>query len=90
MFGGDDSPGMVDLKVTGAIHDHGAGMLRGAIGMIDTTLKDLQLGPIGLTADRLHVDGVDRLEVTFEGFEPTSIVAVIHRVTATNLALTIR
>lgn len=90
MFGGDDAQGLVDLKVSGAIHDHGPGALRGAIGSIDTTLKDLQLGPLGVTADRLHVDGIDGLEVTFDGFTPIGVVAIIHRVTATNLALTIR
>ena len=45
MFGGEDQPGMVDLKVRGAIHDRGAGALKGAIGSIDTTIKDLELGP---------------------------------------------
>lgn len=89
LFGGDDQPGMVDLKVTGAIRDRGAGALRGAIGSIDTTIKDLRLGPVMLTADRLHFDGLDQLEVTFDGFTPTAVALVVHRVTATNLALTI-
>nr|MBA3820823.1 hypothetical protein [Deltaproteobacteria bacterium] len=40
MFGGDDSPGMVDLKVAGAINDKRPGQLRGTIGSIDTTIKD--------------------------------------------------
>jgi hypothetical protein len=87
MFGGDDQPGLVDLKVTGAIHDRGAGALRGAIGSIDTTLKDLRVGPLAFTADRLHCDGIDQLEVTFDGFSPTEITVVIHRVTATNLSI---
>jgi hypothetical protein len=89
LFGGEDQPGMVDLKVTGAIRDKGPGALRGAIGSVDTTIKDLRLGPIGLTADRLHFDGLDQLEVTFDGFTPTAVSVVVHRVTATNLALTI-
>src|SRR6185437_11671688 len=72
-FGGDDQPGMVDLKVKGAIHDRGAGVLQGAIGSVDTTLKDVRLGAIELTADRLHFDGLDQLEVAFDGFSPTSI-----------------
>jgi len=88
LFGGDDQPGMVDLKVTGAIRDRGPGALRGAIGSVDTTIKDLRLGSIGLTADRLHFDGLDQLEVTFDGFSPTAVSVVVHRVTATNLALT--
>lgn len=87
MFGGEDQPGMVDLKVTGAIRDRGAGKLAGAIGSVDTTIKDLKLGSTMLSADRLHFDSIDRLEVTFDGFTPTSVAIVVHRVTATNLAI---
>jgi hypothetical protein len=87
MFGGDDQPGMVDLRVTGSIRDRGPGALRGTIGSVDTTIKDVQIGPAQITADRLHFDGLDELEVTFDGFQPTSVAVVIHRVTATNLAL---
>lgn len=87
MFGGDDQPGMVDLKVTGGINDRGPGALRGAIGSVDTTIKDVRLGPVLLAADRLHFDGLDQLVVTFEGFRPVKIDVVVHRVTATNLAL---
>jgi hypothetical protein len=86
-FGGDDTPGMVDLKVSGAIGDKGPGRLRGAIGSVDTTVKDLKVGPAEITCDRLHFDGLDQLEVTFDGFTPTKISMVIHRVTATNLAI---
>jgi hypothetical protein len=89
LFGGEDQPGMVDLKVTGAIRDRGAGSLRGAIGSVDTTIKDLHIGPVALTADRLHFDGLDRLEVTFDGFTPVAVSVVVHRVTATNLAMKI-
>jgi len=89
LFGGEDQPGMVDLKVTGAIRDRGAGALRGAIGSVDTTIKDLRMGPMLLTADRLHFDGLDGLEVTFDGFTPKAVALVVHRVTATNLALTL-
>ena len=88
-FGGDDQPGIVDFKVSGAIHDRGAGALRGAIGSVDTTIKDLKLGPVVLTADRLHFDGLDQLEVTFDGFKPTAITMMVHRVTATNLSMKI-
>ena len=89
LFGGEDQPGIVDLKVTGAIRDRGAGALRGAIGSVDTTIKDLRFGPVTLTADRLHFDGLDQLEVTFDGFKPVALTLVAHRVTATNLALQI-
>jgi hypothetical protein len=89
MFGGDDQPGMVDLKVTGSLHDRGTGALKGAIGSIDTTIKDVQLGPVKMTADRLHFDGLDELEVEFDGFRPVRATVVVHRVTATNSALQI-
>jgi hypothetical protein len=87
LFGGDDQPGMVDLKVTGNIGDRTQGSLTGAIGSIDTTIKDLQLGPVRLTADRLHFDSVDQLKVVFDGFHPARVDVVVHRITATNLAL---
>lgn len=87
MFGGDDQPGMVDLKVTGGINDRGPGSINGAIGSIDTTIKDLRIGPATITSDRLHFDGLDELEVVFDGFSPQRVTVVIHRVTATNLRL---
>lgn len=87
MFGGDDQPGMVDQRVTGSIRDRGPGALRGTIGSVDTTFKDVRIGPAQITADRLHFDSLDELEVTFDGFRPTSVAVMIHRVTATNLAL---
>ena len=89
MFGGDDQPGMVDLEVTGSVNDRGPGALRGAIGSVDTTIKDVELGPAKLTADRLHFDGIDQLEVVFDGFRPATATAIIHRVTATKLSLQI-
>jgi hypothetical protein len=89
MFGGEDQPGMVDLKVSGAIRDRGAGTLKGAIGSVDTTIKDLKIGPAVLSADRLHFDGVDQLEVTFDGFRPTAVTVVVNRVTASNLQIKI-
>jgi hypothetical protein len=89
MFGGEDQPGMVDLKASGAIRDRGAGAIKGAIGSVDTTVKDLEIGPLVLSADRLHFDSVDQFEVEFDGFSPTSITVVVHRVTATNLAIKI-
>jgi len=87
MFGGEEQPGMVDLKVTGSINDRGPGALNGTIGSVDTTIKDLRMGPVLLTADRLHFDGLDQFEVTFDGFHPSKITMVAHRVTATNLAM---
>jgi hypothetical protein len=89
MFGGEDQPGMVDLKVTGAIRDRGPGKVAGAVGSVDTTIKDLEVGSMTLSADRLHFDGIDSLEVTFDGFTPTAVAIVVHRVTASNLAIKI-
>lgn len=87
MFGGEDQPGMVDFKVTGSISDRGPGKLTGAIGSVDTTIKDVRIGPVLLTSDRLHFDGLDRFEVTFDGFKPVKITMIVHRVTATNIAM---
>lgn len=87
MFGGDDQPGMVDQRVTGSISDKGPGALRGTIGSVDTTFKDVRMGAAQITADRLHFDSLDELEVTFDGFRPTCVTVLIRRVTATNLAL---
>jgi hypothetical protein len=87
MFGGDDQPGVVDLEVKGAIRDRGVGSLTGAIGSIDTTIKDVSIGPAKITADRLHFDGLDGLEVVFDGFRPQKVNVVIHRVSATSLRL---
>jgi hypothetical protein len=89
MFGGDDQPGMVDMRVTGAIRNNGPGALRGTIGSVDTTIKDVRFGPVQITADRLHFDGLEELEVTFDAFSPTSVAVVVHKVTATNLAVQI-
>lgn len=89
MFGGDDQPGLVDLKVSGSIKDSGPGTLRGAIGSIDTTIMDARIGPTTVTADRLHFDGLENVEVKFDAFKPMSLSAVVHRVTATNLRLKI-
>ena len=87
MFGGDDQPGMVDLKVQGALRDRGGGKITGTVGSVDTTIKDLKIGGSMLSADRLHFDGIDTLEVMFDGFTPVGVMLVVHRVTATNLAI---
>lgn len=88
LFGGDDAPGIVDLQLAGGlVHPPGPGALSAAIGVVDTTIKDLRAGGLGMTADRLHVGPIDRIELLFDGFRPTSLTASLHRVTATNLAL---
>lgn len=87
MFGGENEPGLVDLAVTGSIRDAGAGQLTGKIGSLDTTIKDLKVGPVTLSADRLCLDGLDQVEIEFDGFKPVRFVLHAHRVTATNLVL---
>lgn len=90
LFGGDDAPGLVDLAVEGAlVHPPAPGAIRGKIGALDLTLKDVHLGGATLTADRLHVDSIDAIEVTFDGFTPTSLTVDLHRVSITNMALVI-
>lgn len=87
LFGGDDAPGIVDLSIAGGVRSPGSGALKGSIGLLDTTIKDLRLGGMLMTVDRLHLGAIDQLEVVFDGFNPTEIHARIDRVTATNLAL---
>lgn len=90
MFGGDDAPGIVNFQIAGSIDDRAAGFLRGTAGSVDTTIKDLRLGgSLSLNADRLSFDRIEDLQVAFEGFTPKAVSATIHRVTATNLMLTI-
>jgi hypothetical protein len=89
LFGGGDAPGIVDLQIAGSIDDRNAGHLRGTVGSVDTTIKDLSLGPLRLTADRLSFDRIEDLQVAFEGFVPKAVSASIHRVTASNLSLII-
>jgi hypothetical protein len=88
MFGGDDAPGIVNFQIKGSISDRAAGFLRGTAGSVDTTIKDLHLGPLTLTADRFSFDRIEDLQVAFEGFKPTALSATIHRITASNLRLT--
>jgi hypothetical protein len=86
-FGGDDAPGIVDLQIGGSLVQPGTGQIVAAAGAVDMTIKDLHLGGLAVTADRLRVGPMDQLEVAFEGFTPRSLTAVLHRVTATNLSL---
>jgi hypothetical protein len=87
MFGGDDAPGLMNLKITGSIRDKGVGKLSGGIGRVDTTIKDLRLGPVVLSADRLEIEEIDELVVTFDGFRPTKIELSAKSITATGLQL---
>src|SRR6185503_12779579 len=87
LFGGDDSPGIVDLSIAGSIARNGPGALKGSIALLDTTIKDLHMGGAQMTVDRLHLGAIEDLVVSFDGFNPTEITARIDRATATNLAL---
>lgn len=87
-FGGEDDPGLVGLKLAGSlVHPPGPGGLTGSIGVLDITAKDLAMGSAHVTCDRLHLDGVDSIEVGFDGFQPIGLTATIHRITASNLSL---
>jgi hypothetical protein len=87
LFGGEGSPGIVDLSCGGAIRSPGPGELDGSIALVDATIKDLHLGGLAMTVDRLHLGSIDHIQVTFDGFKPVEIMAKIDRATATNLAL---
>lgn len=87
LFGGEDSPGIVDLSIAGSLKAPGQGVLEGSIALLDTTVKDLHMGGAAMTVDRLHLGAIDQLQVAFDGFTPTEITAKIDRATATNLAL---
>jgi hypothetical protein len=90
LFGGDDAPGMVDLAIGGSMtHPPAPGALRGTIGLLDVTAKDLPLGGVTLTVDRLHLGAIEEIELTFDGFRPVGLTCLISRATATNLSLAI-
>jgi hypothetical protein len=89
LFGGDDSPGLMDLKVTGSIDSKQAGSIRGAIGSIESTIKDLHFGAAQLTTDRLMLTGIDEFEVTFQGFKPSQVIMRMNRASATKLSVRI-
>ncbi len=91
MFGGENAPGIVDLQLEGAlIHPPAPGAILGKIGALDLTLKDVALGGAVTTVDRLHIDDIEELVVTFDGFTPTSVGLTVKRVTATNLVLVLK
>lgn len=88
LFGGEGAPGVVGLEVTGSMtHPPGPGRLRGTIGLVDVTAKDVKAGPMMVTCDRLHLGAIEGLELTFDGFRPVGLTCSIARATATNLTL---
>jgi len=90
LFGGEGQPGMVGLDVAGKlVHPPGPGGLTGTIGVVDVTAKDIALGPVHLTVDRLHLGELESFEIAFDGFRPVGLTAKVNRVTASNLQLRI-
>lgn len=88
LFGGEDAPGVVGLAVAGSMtHPPNPGSLRGTIGLVDVTAKDVKAGPMVVTVDRLHLGAIDGLELSFDGFRPVGLTCMIARATATNLSL---
>jgi hypothetical protein len=91
LLGGDDAPGIVDLNLTDTLthppETGGPGALLGAIGVLDSTLKDVHLGSAALTVDRLHFGAIETIGLSFEGFRPAGVVATVNRITASNLRL---
>jgi hypothetical protein len=87
-FGGDGQPGIVGLQVAGQlVHPPGPGAVTGTIGVVDITAKDIAMGPLTLTVDRLHLGELESFEIAFDGFRPVGVTARVHRVTASNLVL---
>ena len=79
---------MVGLAVMGSMtHPPNPGSLRGTIGLVNVTAKDVQAGPMLVTVDRLHLGAIDGLELSFDGFRPVGLTLMIARATATNLSL---
>ena len=91
-IGDDDQPGMTDLHAEGSLR-HTAGeppastTMRGSLGLLDITVKELKIGAMALSADRLHIGGIDHIEIGFEGFRPRWLTASLGRLAATNLRL---
>lgn len=89
-FGDEGQPGIVGLALRGSLtHPPNPGGLTGSINVLDMTAKDVPLGPMHLTVDRLHLGAIENIEVSFDGFSPIGLTATIHRITATNLSLRI-
>ncbi len=89
LFGGDDAPGLVDLKITGAIGDGTRpGKLRGSVGALDVTVADLALGNAGVVSvDRVRLGGVDPIELRLTGFDVAGVSMSIADVEAGGLRL---
>jgi hypothetical protein len=87
-FGGEGQPGIVGLELAGKlVHPPGPGGLTGTIGLVDLTAKDVAIGPMTLTVDRLHLGDLESFDIAFDGFRPVGLTMRVHRITASNLLL---
>lgn len=88
---GDSAPaGRLSGTISGELADQGHGILKGALSDVETTVKDLRFGPVEVTADRVCFEGLDQLELTFDGFQPTRLTMFVKRATATNLSIAVQ
>ncbi len=91
-FGDDEQPGLEGLAVSGQLRHRAdeatePSALEGAISLIDVTVKDLELGGVTISADRIHLGEVDGVKVEFDGFRPSRVELTLNRIAATNLRI---
>lgn len=86
-FGDGQRPGVVDFQLAGAVSDHGPGALNGSSAGVDTSIKGLRIGALELSADRIVLEGLEQIEIRFDGFRPTGLTVLARRATATNVSL---
>lgn len=89
-FGDEAQPGLVDLSASGELRHSAADpraptAIHGSVGLLDMTIKELLLGAAAVSADRLHIGDVERIDIGFEGFRPRRLAAQVGRLAATNL-----
>ena len=87
-LGDDQTPGIADLHAAGQVgYPPRPGALRATAAALDATIKDVFLGGVGFTADRLHLGPVEGLEIVFDGVRPVSLRVQARAATATNLSI---
>ncbi|MCG8417262.1 MAG: hypothetical protein MJE77_04875 [Proteobacteria bacterium] len=94
-IGDDEQPGLVNLHMAGAVHyeagqDTKATALSGQIERLDLTVKDLPFGPAQVSADRLHISEIDKVELSFDGLRPRRLELWASRLAATHLRIQFR
>jgi hypothetical protein len=94
-IGDESAPGLLDMKLAGDVVFHSgatqpaATAIRGAVGLLDATIKDLHMGGAVLSTDRIHLGGLENLDLEFRGLRPGRLTGGIGRIAATNLRLVI-